>query len=96
VETHPGIQLPQRLRLCTASQMQRVIAGYRILNTCNLVIKMEEVSQVWNKVLGRNQDWAASKPWENAERSGWLMKQGNLRNHIQAISYHRIIILLQP
>lgn len=39
---------------------------------------MEEVSQVWNRVLGRNQDWAASKPWENAERSGWLMKQGNL------------------
>jgi len=41
--------------------------------------KMEEVSQVWNRVLGRNQDWAASKPWENAERSGWLTKQGNLR-----------------
>jgi hypothetical protein len=47
---------------------------------------MEEVSQVWNRVLGRNQDWAASKPWENAERSGWLMKQGNLRDkHVQAL-----------
>lgn len=38
--------------------------------------KMEDVSQIWNKVLGRNQDWKEFKPWENAERSGWLMKQG--------------------
>lgn len=41
---------------------------------------MEDVSQVWNKLIGRNQDWAEDRPWENAERSGWLMKQGAERN----------------
>jgi hypothetical protein len=55
---------------------------------------MEEVSQVWNRVLGRNQDWAASKPWENAERSGWLMKQGNLQQkHVQWVSSYCIKLM---
>lgn len=40
---------------------------------------MEDVSQVFNKVLGRNQDVGNVHFWENPERAGWLMKQGRPR-----------------
>lgn len=37
---------------------------------------MGDVSQVLNKVLGRI-EVGDVRFWENAERAGWLMKQGN-------------------
>jgi len=37
---------------------------------------MEDVSQVFNKLLGRHDDFGEVKFWENPERCGWLMKQG--------------------
>jgi hypothetical protein len=36
---------------------------------------MEEVSQLFNKVIGRNQTTNVQF-WDQPERSGWLMKQG--------------------
>lgn len=41
---------------------------------------MEDVSQMFNKVLGRTFDAGNVTFWENPERSGWLMKQGTLLN----------------
>ena len=39
---------------------------------------MADVSQLFNKVLGRNtqQDVGSTQFWSSPERSGWLMKQG--------------------
>ena len=37
---------------------------------------MEDVSQVFNKLLGRNEDYGNVAYWQEPERSGWLMKQG--------------------
>ena len=39
---------------------------------------MEEVSQVFNKLLGRHDDFGNVRYWEEPERCGWLMKQGML------------------
>lgn len=41
-------------------------------------VGMEDVSQVFNKVLGRYKDSGNVRFWENPERSGWLWKQGEL------------------
>jgi hypothetical protein len=40
---------------------------------------MEDVSQVFNALVGRNQDTGGIRFWENPERAGWLMKQGRLK-----------------
>lgn len=37
-----------------------------------------EPSQLLNKVLGRNQDTGGVEFWRQPERSGWLMKQGEV------------------
>lgn len=37
---------------------------------------MEDISQVFNAFVGRNQDTGGIRFWENPERAGWLMKQG--------------------
>ena len=39
---------------------------------------MDDVSQLFNKVLGRNtqQDVCGIQFWSSPERCGWLMKQG--------------------
>lgn len=37
---------------------------------------MVEVSQLFNKILGRHEDYRGIAYWEEPERCGWLMKQG--------------------
>eukprot|EP00889_Picochlorum_renovo_P008558 jgi/Picre1/35588/NNA_003049.t1 len=37
---------------------------------------MEDISQVFNKILGRGEDVGHVRYWEEPERCGWLMKQG--------------------
>ena len=37
---------------------------------------MVEVSQLFNKILGRHEDYQGVAYWEEPERCGWLMKQG--------------------
>ncbi|KDD75603.1 hypothetical protein H632_c597p1 [Helicosporidium sp. ATCC 50920] len=38
----------------------------------------EQFSQFMNKALGKNQDTAGIQFWASPERTGWLMKQGEL------------------
>lgn len=38
---------------------------------------MVDVSQVFNKILGRHEDYRGVAYWEEPERCGWLMKQGS-------------------
>ena len=55
---------------------------------------MEDVSQVFNKVLGRNQDVGSVRFWENPERAGWLMKQGRpLHPLVKVINSHAVYFL---
>lgn len=38
---------------------------------------MSDLSQVANRLLGKNQDTGGVDFWTNPERAGWLMKQGD-------------------
>jgi hypothetical protein len=40
------------------------------------IINMEDISQVFNQLLGRQEDYNGVAYWEEPERCGWLMKQG--------------------
>ncbi|KAK2080781.1 hypothetical protein QBZ16_000635 [Prototheca wickerhamii] len=39
---------------------------------------MGDLSQLMNKALGRNQDTGGVQFWDRPERTGWLMKQGEV------------------
>lgn len=55
---------------------------YRILLRFDIVqiAIMEDISQVFNAFIGRNQDTGGICFWENPERAGWLMKQGSIND----------------
>lgn len=47
-----------------------------------------EPSQLLNRVLGRNSDTGGVEFWRQAERSGWLMKQGAYGHADRRVAAH--------